>query len=186
MTAPDAQPPAVPEIWWSPSWGVLTKAVTGSGTPFYHHHRAGEALFDPPADAVRLVPKSEVDVFRTVAADLGATVQGVVDALGIRQDAQRDTVLAELGRRLSPASAALDGTPDDAEMRELLREAGGVLRAVGKAALVVKPTLNQPYPDAPETTPWDRFMEAPARRAYNLGSRIRALFASTPTAEDPS
>lgn len=57
--------------------------------------------------------------------------------------------------------------------RDLLRQAEEALRAVGKAAIVVKPTLDKPYTDAPEHTPWSRFMEVPARRAYNLGHEIR-------------
>jgi hypothetical protein len=57
--------------------------------------------------------------------------------------------------------------------RDLLRQAEEALRAVGKAAIVVKTTLDKPYTDAPETTPWKRFMDAPARRAYNLGHEIR-------------
>ena len=61
-----------------------------------------------------------------------------------------------------------------ADLRERLREAADALRAVGKAALVVKPNLDKPFPDAPSTTPWVQFMDAPARRAYNLGHQIRA------------
>lgn len=55
----------------------------------------------------------------------------------------------------------------------LLAEASEALCAVGKAAITVEPTLKQPYPDAPNTSPWERFMERPARRAYNLGHQIR-------------
>ena len=69
-----------------------------------------------------------------------------------------------------------------------LREAAETLRAVGKAALVVKPTLDKPYLDAPAQTPWSRFMETPARAAYNLGVRLsrelaRAHGASTGSGE---
>lgn len=55
----------------------------------------------------------------------------------------------------------------------LLAEASEALRLVGKAAITVEPTLKQPYSDAPSTSPWERFMEQPARRAYNLGHQIR-------------
>lgn len=58
-------------------------------------------------------------------------------------------------------------------LRGQLGEASDALRAVGKAALTVAPTLREPYRDAPETSPWKRFMEQPARRAYDLGVRIR-------------
>jgi hypothetical protein len=57
-------------------------------------------------------------------------------------------------------------------MRTLLRRAEEALRAVGKAALTVRPTLDQPYPDAPEWTPWTRFLEGPARAAFSLGFEI--------------
>ena len=58
-------------------------------------------------------------------------------------------------------------------LRGQLGEASDALRAVGKAALTVAPTLRKPYRDAPETSPWKQFMEQPARRAYDLGVRIR-------------
>lgn len=58
-------------------------------------------------------------------------------------------------------------------LRVELAKASDALCAVGKAALVVAPTLAKPYPDAPETSPWQQFMERPVRDAYNLGRRIR-------------
>ena len=73
--------------------------------------------------------------------------------------------LGERGYRVVPA----------VEMERLhadRSEAAEALRAVGKAALVVKPTLDKPYDDDPSQTPWSRFMEAPARAAYNLGVRL--------------
>jgi hypothetical protein len=69
-----------------------------------------------------------------------------------------------------------------AEVRRLRAQqdaAEKALLAVGKAALVVKTTLDKPYPDAPETTPWKRFMERPARDAYNLGNEFRAARRAT-------
>lgn len=57
-------------------------------------------------------------------------------------------------------------------LRSDLREAAETLRGVGRAALVVKTTLDKPYPDDPAQTPWTRFMEAPARAAYTLGVRL--------------
>jgi hypothetical protein len=88
--------------------------------------------------------------------------------------------MRELLRRVSVGQL----TPDEAvdvlldwpdrgdPLRTELREAAETLRAVGKAALVVKPTLDKPYSDDPSQTPWSRFMEAPARAAYNLGTRL--------------
>lgn len=69
----------------------------------------------------------------------------------------------------------------------LLREAAQALKDVGKAAIVVKPTLTTPYPDAPHVSPWTRFMEMPARDAYNLGVKIRTLVGPAPTGppDDP-
>jgi hypothetical protein len=52
--------------------------------------------------------------------------------------------------------------------------AAQALAEVGKRALVVKPTLDQPYRDDPSQTPWTRFMERPAREAYNLGAQLRS------------
>lgn len=59
-------------------------------------------------------------------------------------------------------------------LRAQLAETADVLRAVGKAAIVVHPALNTPYPDEPRWTPWTRWLEKPARRAYNLGVLLRA------------
>lgn len=58
-------------------------------------------------------------------------------------------------------------------LRAELAGASDALCAVGKAALTVAPTLCKPYQDASETSPWEQFMEQPARRAYELGARIR-------------
>lgn len=55
----------------------------------------------------------------------------------------------------------------------MLADAGDALRDVGKKAIVVEGTLKKPYPDAPDKNPWDQYMKAPARRAYNLGCEIR-------------
>lgn len=68
-----------------------------------------------------------------------------------------------------------ESTPGD-----LLRQAARALKDVGKAALVVKPTLTKPYPDAPRTNPWQQFMDQPAREAYNLGVEILRLIGSAP------
>lgn len=65
--------------------------------------------------------------------------------------------------------------------RALLVEAGEVLRALSLKLLAVKPTLNQPYPDALEYTPWSRFVEPHARAAYDLKDRIRRHLAAAPS-----
>ncbi|MFJ4990036.1 hypothetical protein ACIP9H_40350 [Streptomyces sp. NPDC088732] len=60
-----------------------------------------------------------------------------------------------------------------ADLRAQLAEAAEALCAVGKAAIVVQPTLDKPYPHAPQWTPWTRWMQRPARQAYNLGTLLR-------------
>lgn len=44
-----------PPVWWSPSWGLLSAFTIAAGT-FYSHNRDVDALYELPADAVRLVP----------------------------------------------------------------------------------------------------------------------------------
>jgi hypothetical protein len=65
-----------------------------------------------------------------------------------------------------------DPTRED-QLRDLLRQAADALVDVGKKAIVVKPTLSTPYSDDPSWTPWTRFLEQAARKAYNLGHEIR-------------
>lgn len=81
-----------------------------------------------------------------------------------------DAVLKELRPELESAETA---EAERDRYAALLAEASDALRAVGKAAITVEPTLKKPYPDAPHTSPWERFMKEPARRAYNLGHQIR-------------
>jgi hypothetical protein len=61
---------------------------------------------------------------------------------------------------------------DDAD-RELLTQAAEALWNCAKSALTVKPTLDVPYPDAPEWTPYTRWVERPAQEAHDLCMRIR-------------
>jgi len=60
-----------------------------------------------------------------------------------------------------------------APLRELLRQAAEALMDSAKAALTVKPSLDQPYPDDPRWTPYTRWVERPARRAHDLSIAIR-------------
>ena len=64
-------------------------------------------------------------------------------------------------------------TATGATDRELLEQAAEVLRRVSLAALTVKPRLDQPYPEAPQWTPWTRWMEADVQRAHGLSVEIR-------------
>jgi len=73
---------------------------------------------------------------------------------------------------LEAAAPAIAAQAAAAE-RELLAEAADALWACAKAALTVKPTLDVPYPDRPEWTPWTRWMERPAREAHDLRMKIR-------------
>jgi hypothetical protein len=57
--------------------------------------------------------------------------------------------------------------------RELLEHAAEVLWSLCKHCLTVKPTLDVPYRDAPELTPWTRWIERDARRAHDLSVEIR-------------
>lgn len=57
--------------------------------------------------------------------------------------------------------------------RELLEQAAKALMDCAKAALTVKPTLDEPYRDAPEWTPYTRWVERSARRAHDLAIQIR-------------
>jgi hypothetical protein len=68
------------------------------------------------------------------------------------------------------------GEPDRDELIRLLQQAAAALEAAGRAALVVKGTLIKPYPDDPRWSPWTRFVEQPARDAYNLGLELRKRF----------
>ena len=57
--------------------------------------------------------------------------------------------------------------------RELLEQAASALWNCAKSALTVEPALSQPYPDAPEWTPYTRWVERPAREAHDLAMMIR-------------
>ena len=71
-------------------------------------------------------------------------------------------------------------TAPEPAMVELLREAEQALRKVAKACVVVAPTLRTPYPDAPSTSPWDRFVHRPASDGYALAVQIRQLIGPPP------
>jgi hypothetical protein len=68
---------------------------------------------------------------------------------------------------------------------ELLERAEKALRGLSKACLVVAPTLRQPYQDAPDTSPWKRFVHDPASTAYDLAHEIRRHLATTHREEAP-
>lgn len=76
--------------------------------------------------------RDELRIAKRVANELGGIVQGVVDALGIRRDAERDVVLAELGRRLVPAGGS---APAD-EVEQLTWERDMALSRVAAAEAV--------------------------------------------------
>ena len=63
-----------------------------------------------------------------------------------------------------------DDAPTD---RELLQKAADALWKCAKAALTVKPTLDQPYRDDPRWTPYTRWVERPSREAHDLAMVIR-------------
>ncbi len=61
---------------------------------------------------------------------------------------------------------------DDTD-RKLLEQAAEALMDCAKSALIIKPSLDEPYPDYPEWTPWTRWVERPAQRAHDLYIEIR-------------
>lgn len=75
--------------------------------------------------------------------------------------------------------------PSEPDLRAQLAEASHALRAIGKAAIVVQPTLDKPYPDDPRWTPWTRWMRDPTRRAYNLGILLRRQLGLGPATPRP-
>jgi hypothetical protein len=112
-----------------------------------------------------------------------ADIIAVLEAAAPLIAAEANARLAELENAISwntsctSCAAVLDSSYREHCRREaaeeLLTEACGALRDCYHAALTVKPTLDVPYQDAPETTPWRRFAEAPARRAHDLRQKIR-------------
>lgn len=70
-------------------------------------------------------------------------------------------------------------------LRLMLRDAEEKLGDLIKACLATKTTLDQPYPDAPEATPWKRFVERPAKAADFLRVEIRTVLAQRTTGVAP-
>ena len=70
--------------------------------------------------------------------------------------------------------------PGGSSDRELLQQAADALWNCAKSALTVKPSLDQPYRDAPEWTPYTRWVERPARNAHDLAMVIRKHLKSAP------
>lgn len=66
-------------------------------------------------------------------------------------------------------------TPDEwvTVLQGLLGDAERRLRKLSKTCVAVKTSLDKPYPDAPDTTPWAQFVERPTRDAYALAQEIR-------------
>jgi hypothetical protein len=71
-------------------------------------------------------------------------------------------------------------TETAADDRELLRKAADALWNCAKSALTVKPSLDEPYPDYPEWTPYTRWVERPAREAHDLAMAIRRHLKAAP------
>lgn len=135
---------------------VRALVATQAGPPGMQHCRVVEL-----SDHGRILVHTDSSVDEHTVAAFAELVQAAEHHIG------RGKVGADPDDRLT---AVPDVAPGD-EL-QLLRRAAVALRAVGKAALVVKPTLDTPYPDRPEQTPWSRWMERPVRRAYNLGVEI--------------
>jgi hypothetical protein len=83
---------------------------------------------------------------------------------------------------LVPAPVTVDLVRDRIEkLEDLLREAAAALWALSKAVIVVRPSLTKPYTDAPDHTPWSRFVQPAASRAYNLKVRIGRHLRTVPS-----
>lgn len=74
----------------------------------------------------------------------------------------------------------------DDELRRLLTEAEDALRELSKKCLVVKTTLDKPYPGTPLLSPWTQYVQRPASRAYNLAAEIRQALRESEDAARPS
>lgn len=85
---------------------------------------------------------------------------------------------------MTGVSQNVDGAPRSGGIvtldRALVERAERALRGVAKTALVVKPTLDQPYPDDPRWTPWTRWMEKDAHEAFNASEALRAALTGRP------
>ena len=57
--------------------------------------------------------------------------------------------------------------------RALLTAAADALWECTKVTLTVKPNLDKPYNDAPEWSPWTRWIEPASRRSHDLAIKIR-------------
>lgn len=122
-------------------------------------------------------PLVPVDFFRRAPTGGGTQLRderqeyrkAIVDRFEAQPDSLSDpeAILAAAVDVLAERVAGLDR--ENQQLRAELVQAAEALRAVGKAALVVKPTLEKPYEDEPGLSPWTRFMEEPSRTAYNLG-----------------
>lgn len=128
-------------------------------------------------DGVRLPPWQ--DIKEAHRADWEATAQAAVSE-GTYAFA-KDEILANAGPEWDqprvPEAIAVDYVRHLERERdantELLRQAADALWRCAKAALTVKTSLNKPYPDEPQSTPWMRWVERPAREAHDLAMTIR-------------
>jgi hypothetical protein len=57
----------------------------------------------------------------------------------------------------------------------LLDEAQAALTGIALTALTIRPTLDTPYADAPDWTPWTRWLGPAARRAHDKAMEIRKI-----------
>jgi len=66
-------------------------------------------------------------------------------------------------------------TPDEwvTLLQHLLSDAEGRMRTLAKKCVVARPILDKPFSDEPGTTPWKKFVEQPAREAYDLAVEIK-------------
>lgn len=101
-------------------------------------------------------------------------IEAAADALVRKRMLGRigDNDVARAVDAVLPLVAALQAEAEQRHQQDLT-EAETVLLDLSKRLLAVKTSLDRPYEDEPDWSPWTRFVEQPCRVAYNLGSRLR-------------
>jgi len=112
---------------------------------------------------------------------MNETEPAQADAVDALRAFAQDEILANAGdewdRPLGPEQNAIEYVRhlehERDEARKLLLTAAEALWNLSKTALTVKTSLDTPYPDAPDLTPWTRWVERPARQAHDVAMAIR-------------
>lgn len=76
---------------------------------------------------------------------------------------------------LAPGVTAPPPEITDEGLLGLLDEAQAALTGIALTALTIRPTLDTPYADAPNWTPWTRWLGPSASRAHDKAMEIRKV-----------